>query len=411
MWGQIFNLDNPLIGAENTWVLWAVCAVCAAVSICLEQRYKWASKVTGSIIALVFAIVLSNFGIIPMDAPVWDSVWEYVVPLAIPLLLLQCDIRKIGKESGRMLIIFLIGSFGTACGALLAYAALHNFIPELAGIAGVFTGSYIGGTVNLAALSASFNVSGKMISAATVADNLLMVLYFFVLITMPSMKFFRKHFSHPYVDEVEAAGEDIDGNGTQAAAFWARKEISLKDIALAAASAFAIVALSKVLSSTFADVIPVSNTVLKILNTLLGNLYLWITTIAMICATVAPKFFGEIKGTQEIGTFLIYLFFFVIGVPASVPMIIKNSPLLLLFAAIIVAVNMLFSLVAGKLLKFNLEDIILSSNANIGGPTTAVAMAVSKGWTKLVGPILLVGTLGYVLGTYFGLAVGGILGL
>ncbi|EQH51713.1 hypothetical protein QMG_3498, partial [Clostridioides difficile DA00256] len=25
-------------------------------------------------------------------------------------------------------------------------------------------------------------------------------------------------------------------------------------------------------------------------------------------------------------------------------------------------------------------------NANIGGPTTAAAMAISKGWSKLVGP-------------------------
>ena len=67
-----------------------------------------------------------------------QAVWGYVVPLSIPLLLLQCDMRKIGKESGRILIIFLIGSVGTACGALLAYAALHKFIPELAGLAGVF---------------------------------------------------------------------------------------------------------------------------------------------------------------------------------------------------------------------------------------------------------------------------------
>lgn len=411
MWGHILDLNNPLIGVENTWVLWAICAVCAAASIYLEQKYAWAAKITGCIIALILAIVLSNFGIIPMDAPVWDAVWGYVVPLSIPLLLLQCDMRKIGKESGRMLIIFLIGSVGTACGALLAYAALNRFIPELSGIAGVFTGSYIGGTVNLAALSAAFGVSGEMISAATVADNLLMVLYFFVLIAIPSIGFFRRHYSHPYVDEVEAAGGGEDVEGTQSAVFWKGKEISLKDIALAAATAFTIAALSNVISTALAGVIPVSNAFFRILNTLLGNMYLWITTIAMACATLAPRFFGEIKGTQEIGTFLIYLFFFVIGVPASVPMIVKNSPLLLLFAAIIVMTNMLFSLVAGKLFKFNLEDVILASNANIGGPTTAVAMAVSKGWTKLVGPILLIGTLGYVLGTYFGLIVGSVLGL
>lgn len=409
MWGHIFDLENPLIGADNVWMLWAICALGAATAIYLEQRYQWAAKMTGAIIALIFAIVLSNFGIIPMDSSVWDTVWSYVVPLAIPLLLLQCDMRKIGKEAGRILIIFLIGSVGTACGALLGYVLLHNFIPELSGLAGVFTGTYIGGTVNFAALGAAFNVSGEMISAATVADNLLMVLYFFVLISMPSIAFFRKHFPHPHVDEVEAMGATTT-NETQAAAFWGRKEISLKDIALAGATAFTIVALSNVISSAFATIIPTSNAFLQILNTLLGNLYLWITTISMLCATLKPGFFGEIQGTQELGTYLIYLFFFVIGVPASIPMILMNSPMLLVFAAIVIVVNMTFSLIAGKLLKFNLEDIILASNANIGGPTTAVAMAVSKGWSKLIGPIILVGTLGYVLGTYFGLIVGSILG-
>ena len=410
MYGQIFNPDNPLIGAENTWMLWAICTTGAAAAIYLEQKYQWAARLTGAIIALVLAIALSNLGIIPMDAPTWDVVWGYVVPLAIPLLLLQCDMRKIGREAGRILIIFLIGSVGTAVGALLGYAVLKNHIPELNALAGVFTGTYIGGTVNFAALGAAFEVSGEMISAATVADNLLMALYFFVLIAMPSINFFRKHFKHPYVDRVEASSVS-EGSQTNAAAFWERKEISLKDIALAVATSFIIVALSGAIANVFGELIPTEGALMRILNTLFGNRYLWITTIAMLCATLAPGFFGEIKGTNELGTFLIYIFFFVIGVPASVVLIIKNSPLLLLFAAIVVIVNMLFSLIAGKLLKFDLEEIILASNANIGGPTTAAAMAVSKGWTELVGPIMLVGTLGYILGTYFGLLVGGILGL
>ena len=51
---------------------------------------------------------------------------------------------------------------------------------------------------------------------------------------------------------------------------------------------------------------------------------------------------------------------------------------------IIIIVNMLFSFVFGKLLKFDLEEIILASNANIGDPTTAAGMAISQGWNKLV---------------------------
>ena len=410
MWGEIFNMDNPLGGADNIWVVWAICAAGAAAAIYLEQRYAWAAKASGAIVALVLALILSNLGIIPTASSVWDAVWSYVVPLSLPLLLMQCNVRDMGKDSLRFLGIFLFGSIGTMVGAVLGFMVLGNFIPELNALAGVFTGTYIGGSVNFAALGEAFGVTGEMLSAATVADNLLMALYFFVLTIIPSIAFFRKNYKHPHQDAVEAATADKETDGTAAAAYWGRKEISLKDIAMAVASAFVIVAVSTVVADFLAGVIPTSNPILSMLNTLFGNMYLWIATISMICATAAPGFFGEIRGTNELGTFLIYLFFFVIGVPASIPLIIRNSPLLLVFATIVVIVNMLFSFVFGKLFKFDLEEIICASNANIGGPTTSAAMAVSKGWTKLVGPCLIVGTIGYVIGTYCGLIIGSLLG-
>lgn len=59
----------------------------------------------------------------------------------------------------------------------------------------------------------------------------------------------------------------------------------------------------------------------------------------------------------------------------------------------------------------NLEDAIIASNANIGGPTTAAGMAISQGWAALVGPAMLIGTLGCVVGNYLGTIVGIALGL
>ena len=410
MWGHIFDLNNPLIGADNTWVLWAICALGAATAIYLEQKYDWAAKVTGAIIALVLAIILSNFGIIPMAAPVWDAVWGYVVPLAIPLLLLQCDMRKIGKEAGRILIIFLIGSVGTACGALLGYAVLGNFIPELDGLAGVFTGTYIGGTVNFAAMASAFEVPGDTTSAAVVADNLLMTLYFFVLIMIPTLKFFKTKFTHPHIDEINARGVD-EAAKTQAAAFWAKKPISLCDIAINFAISVIVVWVSTEIAGFISAAFPSGNGIITdLIGGLFGNKYLILTTITMIIATIFSKPLEGLSGSQELGTYLIYLFFFAIGAPASIKAIFLNAPLLLVFCAIMVIVNMLFCFVFGKLLKFDLEDCILASNACIGGPTTAAAMAISQGWIKLVGPIMLVGTLGYVVGTYFGTIVGNFLG-
>ncbi|MEI0492344.1 DUF819 family protein [Brachyspira intermedia] len=395
---------DSLISADNYWALWAIVVGFATLSIVLEQKYKWASTVSGVIIALACAMTLSNLKIISMSSQVYDIVWDYAVPLAIPLLLIKCDIKKIVMESGKILVIFLIGSFATTAGSLIAFFILKDHINELEGIAAMITGTYIGGTVNFAALSNAFNVSEKMVSSATVADNLLMALYFFILISIPSLNFFRKNYKHPYIDKMENVKvENITSE------YWKPKEISLKDIAISISLAFIIVAISNSLSAYLAYLIPKTNFILYMINGLLGNQYLIITTISTICAVLFPNILSKIGAAQEIGTFLIYLFFFVIGVPASLTEIIKNSPLLLVFCSIVVFINMFVSFIFGKIFKFNLEDIILASNANIGGPTTAAAMAISKGWIDLVGPVIFVGTFGYVIGTYFGVFIGNLL--
>ena len=103
-------MNQTLIQADDTLTLWGIIVVWASASIYLEQRYRWASKISGAIIALIGAMILSNTGIIPTESPVYDSIWEVIVPLAIPLLLFHVNIKKIWKESGKLLIIFLLSS-------------------------------------------------------------------------------------------------------------------------------------------------------------------------------------------------------------------------------------------------------------------------------------------------------------
>ncbi|MCC2248472.1 DUF819 family protein [Virgibacillus sp. AGTR] len=394
---------TSIISSEDTWLLWAFMAGWAAVSICLEQKYKWASKVTGAIIALVGAMVLVNINVIPSQAPAYDAVWSYVVPLAIPLLLFQANLKKIWNESGRMLLLFLISSIGTVIGGFVAYMSMHQWIPNATKITGLETGSYTGGGVNFAALSAKLEVPGELASSAIVADNILMALYFFTLIMLPAITFIRNRFHTPYLDELEQNNNDSQENGVRT--YWKRKEVSLKDIAFAIGIAFALVAISFKLAEVIDQWIPSGEGVgffYNVLNGLFGDGYLMLTSITVFVVTVFHRFFENIHGAQEIGTYLIYIFFVVIGVPASLPLLISNAPLLLLFLAIMVLFNMLVTFTVGKLFKFSLEEMIVASNANIGGPTTAAAFAIAKGWTKLIVPIMLVGTLGYVIGNYLG---------
>ena len=401
-------MDNSLIKADDYITLWGIITVWAAVSIYLEQRYQWAAKVSGAIIALVGAILLSNTGVIPVESPVYDAIWDFIIPLAIPLLLFHVNFKRIFKESGRMLLIFLISSIGTVTGTVLSFFLLRDHIPFLDKIAGMMSASYVGGGVNFAAMSAKFDAPKEMVSATVVADNLMMAIYFIILMLIPTLAFFRKRFNHPHVQEVErlhAEGEKT----TQAESYWQRNDISLKDIALSIGTAFLLVIISFKIAGWLGTLIPEGENVsfgLNLLNALFGDEYLVLTTLTFTALACFPKYFESINGSQELGTFLIHLFFVVIGIPASIPLIVKNAPLLLVFVAIIVLINMVISLAGGKLFKYNLEDILLVSNANIGGPTTAAAMAIAKGWKDLIGPILVVGTLGYIIGNYIGTTLG-----
>lgn len=401
-------MDKSLIQPDDMITLWGIIVVWAAASIFLEQRYKWAGKISGAIIALVGAIILSNTGVIPTESPVYDAVWDFIIPLAIPLLLFHVNFKKIWQESGRLLIIFLLSSIGTIAGTIISFFLLKDHIPYLDKIGAMMSGSYVGGGVNFAAMAAKFEAPGEMVSATVVADNLMMALYFIVLMIIPTLGFFKKQFSHPHVLEVENR-KDTDDSKTLAEGFWMRQEISLKDIALSIGTAFFLVIISFKLAGFFGSIIPAGeNTSFgwNLLNGLFGDNYLVLTTITFLALAFFPKYFAAINGSQEIGTFLIHLFFVVIGIPASIPLIVQNAPLLLVFCMIIIVINMIISLTAGKLFKFDLEQILLVSNANIGGPTTAAAMAIAKGWKNLIGPILVVGTIGYIIGNYIGTTLG-----
>lgn len=399
-------MKEPLIAADDTLMLWGILIIVASISIILEQRFKWASRISGAIIALVMAIILSNTGIIPTESSVYDAVWSVIVPLAIPLLLFQINLKKLFRESGRLLLMFLISSIGTVAGTTLAFFALREHIPMLDKIAAMFSASYIGGGVNFAAMAAKFETPGELVSASVVADNLTMAVLFIVLIIIPTMSFFRKRYKTPHIDEVESrAGKDEN----LAKSYWKPKQISLLDIALAVGITFTIVLVAKKLSQYFDMRIPSGDNVgflWNLANGLFGDMYLMLTTLTFLALLLFPRFFERLQGSQEIGTYLIHIFFVVIGIPASIPLIIEQAPLLFVFAVTIVIINVVISLVFGKLLRFDLEEIMLAINANAGGPTTAAALAIAKGWQNLVGPILIVGTFGYIVGNYVGTVMG-----
>lgn len=396
---------ETLIQADDHLALWTFVLVAATSAIFIEQRYKWASKIPGAVIALLIAITASNLKIIPTDAPTYDAVWGYIVPLAIPLLLFKTNLQSLVKESWKLLLLFLTSSMATMIGTVIAFLALRHYIPDLDKISGMISASYSGGGVNYAAMSAKLEPSESINAATIVADNMMMAFYFLILIGLAGVPLIRSIWGSPHTDEIEKDPE-MQNSRTLSEAYWKPNLISLKDIAICLASSLLIVLISFKLSALLKAVLGTSDNIVgDLVINLITDKYLLLTTITFIVASVFKNSFEKLSGSQELGTYCIYLFFVVIGIPASISLIVTKAPLLFVFVFIIAMVNLAITMGVGKLFKFNIEEVVLACNANIGGPTTAAALAISKGWTKLVGPILVIGTVGYVVGNYIGTIV------
>jgi uncharacterized membrane protein len=248
-------------------------------------------------------------------------------------------------------------------------------------LAGIFCATYVGGSLNyMAAAEAQGLRSGDMLAAGIAAGNLVMTLYFLVLFALPSVGWLKKR----YADRVEVAS-DVDDVAA------AGPGITLGGMAIALALAATLCAVGYGLAAWFGW-------------SSAGILV--VTTLTVALATLRPGWMGNVAGAHEVGVLLMQLFFAAIGASANIGVVLRVGPLLFVFAAVILSVHLLMILVAGRLLKLDLAEIVIASNANMGGPTTATAMAVARRWQGLVIPAILCGTLGYAVATFIGVAVG-----
>ena len=275
---------ETLIQADDHLALWTFVMVAATSAIFIEQRYKWASKIPGAVIALLIAIAASNMKIIPIDAPTYDIVWGYIVPLAIPLLLFKTNIQSLVKESWKLLLLFLTSSIATMIGTVLAFLALRHYIPELDKVSGMISASYSGGGVNYAAMSAKLAPSESINAATIVADNMMMAFYFLILIGLAGIPIIRRVWGSPHTDAIEKNPEMLNSR-TLSEAFWKPNLISLKDIAICLASSMLIVLISFKLSAFLQAVLGTSdNIVLGLIISLITDKYLLLTTITFVVA-------------------------------------------------------------------------------------------------------------------------------
>lgn len=375
-----------LIPADQHFaVITAILALCALAFA--SERTVIGQKVTGTVVVILLAIAAANLGIIPHSAPAYGFIFSYVVPLLIPLFLFQADVRRLAREASRTSLAFLVAALGTVAGVIVAALLLDlsqlGVASELAadrreaGIVGLFASTYIGGSVNYAALGeiTGLSADASFFSAATAADNLFSAVFLSVIALVPGAHWIARHFVEHTASEAVQVTETV---------------VTPASISYALAAAAGIVAITDLLCWWLE--IP-------------SWRYAVMTLISVGLATAVPQIRDWFSGAFEVGVALSFPFFAAIAAGADIRAMISVAPLLIILVAILLSVHLTVLLVVGRKLGLTIPELLTASNAAILGATTAPAMAAAKGWHDQVTPGVMVGVLGYALGTFIGTAL------
>lgn len=362
-------------------------------------KQKYFKNVGPALLVIILAAILANLKIIPSSSNVphiYDQIFEYAAPLGIFFLLLEVKLTDLKLAGLPMLLTFLLGSAATVIAVLLSYKLFSpqdHHIPKAFAVAGMFTGTYIGGSANLNAVALEYgmNKNGTLFAAINAVDNIVTTVWILMTIFLPIV--LRKYF--PRKRNIPTEIGKLTDDEIKSMLDNSSAKINIIDVSVLFTLGFATLFLSKLLSSYIPQIPSI----------------ITLTTIALLLAQF--PLIQKLKGSKVIGLILIMLFLAVIGAFCDIEALVKSGDVALTllswdFTLIVLHGLILFG-VGGFIFKVDWDIIGVASNANIGGAASAPVCAATLGRKDLQLPGLLAGSIGNAIGTYLGILVAQIL--
>ncbi|MEL6917595.1 MAG: DUF819 family protein, partial [Bacteroidota bacterium] len=314
--------------------------------------------------------------------PLYNGIFTYVAPISIFYLLLNVNLTSIKQAGLPMIGLFLMGSLATTAGIFISWILLSpdNVLGDDGKvIAGMLTGTYTGGSVNFNAVALEYDFQEKgILYAGTIAvDNVITTLWIIATLAIPITlrRFWKDKTNLKSYANTENKARPEDENINLNSLMW---------LLFLGVAAYLVSDLVKVLVPQIPSILTLS-------------------TIGILLAQT--KFVANLKGSHNLGLYLVFIFLAVIGAYCELTAVAELKDLgltLLLFAGLAVLLHGILVIVLGGLIYRDWEMIAIVSQANVGGGTTAIALAESFQRKELILPAILVGTLGNALGTYLG---------
>lgn len=350
----------------------------------------------GALLVIVLAAVAVNVGLLPAhvtagDGPppatqrVYDEVFVTLAPLGIFWLLLGVSLRDVIRSGWPLLGMFALGALGTALGVVAGmwltgggetFGGLHH------ALAGMFVGTYTGGSVNLQAIALHYRVpqaDAPLYFGAVAVDNAATTFWMAATVFLPRWWLRGRAVRSPTAAEMTA--EDTE-------------PIHTVDVAVLLALGCAALWISGLIADRI-DGLPA---------------VVVLTVLALVLAQLGP--IQRLAGARMLGMVAVYVFLAVIGTLCDLAAVERIGELagpLCLFVGITIAIHGLVVFVPARLLGWDPVAAAVASQANIGGATSALALARALGRTDLVLPAILLGSAGLAVGTFLGFTVAGLL--
>jgi len=380
---------------EESLFILAVLAGNVALSEWLV-RHTAMKHLGSALLVILLTALMANVGLIPTfsaDVPVYTGIFDFVAPIGIFWLLLRVSLADLRRAGFAMVALFLLGSAGTVVGVLAGLAAVggSEAFGELAfAISGMFVGTYTGGSINFNAIALEYRVmdNGVLYAGATAVDSAMTTVWMAVTVALPRA-LAKRWPGNRAVGASSDLGAALTGEEEDTEALNPM-DICIM-LGLGAGAVWFSGALATWLKASIGYSLP------KILV---------VSTLALGLAQIEQV--RRLRGSRALGMLAVLLFLAVIGALCDLSALRELGQLgrdLVVFVVVVVLVHGTVVFGGAALFRCDIAMAAVASQANIGGGTSALALARSLGRADLILPAILIGALGTALGTYLGFGV------
>lgn len=157
----------PLFQTSDSMLAVILCLIALAFWV---QKFKVFKLIGPALFIIISGILLVNFKIVTGSCDLYGVIQTYCIPISVSLYLLNVDLKKIIKMSQQPLMSIASAVFCVSLVTMVFGSIFGGKIEEGWKVAGMFVGTYTGGSGNLTAIATGLNASASTIAAANAAD-------------------------------------------------------------------------------------------------------------------------------------------------------------------------------------------------------------------------------------------------